>query len=151
MSLVVREATADEVRPLRLGVLRPHAPVVPAAYDLEPDTVHIGAFDGTTVVGCATVFPEPFVHDDPPTDDPKAWRLRGMAVAPDRQGQGIGRLVLEAATAAAAQRGAPLLWANGRVTAMSFYQRLGWEAVGEVFSYGPANLAHLVIVRRLAT
>jgi GNAT superfamily N-acetyltransferase len=73
-----------------------------------------------------------------------------MAVDPAYQGKGIGRLVLDAATAAAEAAGAPIIWANGRVTAMAFYQRLGWEAVGEVFSYGPAELAHLVIVRSLA-
>ena len=65
--------------------------LAPSPYDLMAETVHIGAFDGEVVVGCASVFPE--AHED----EPLAWRLRGMAVDPSRQGQGIGRLVLEAA------------------------------------------------------
>jgi predicted N-acetyltransferase YhbS len=143
MTIEVRRAAAEEVRPLRLAVLRPDAPMVPSAYDLESTTVHIGAFDGETVVGCATVFPE--ASDE----EPLAWRLRGMAVDPAYQGQGIGGRVLDAATHAAAAAGAPLIWANGRVTAMAFYQRLGWEAVGNVFIYGPADLPHLMIQRSL--
>jgi predicted N-acetyltransferase YhbS len=144
VTIDVRRATAAEVRRLRRDVLRPGGSLDPAPYDLLAETVQIGAFDGERVVGCATVFPESY------DGEPGAWRLRGMAVDPAYQGKGIGRLVLDAATAAAEAAGAPIIWANGRVTAMAFYQRLGWEAVGEVFSYGPAELAHLVIVRSLA-
>jgi GNAT superfamily N-acetyltransferase len=144
MTLEVRRATADEIRDLRLSVLRPTADRVPAAYDLEPDTVHIGAFDGATAVGCATVFPDPY------EDEPLAWRLRGMAVDPALQGQGVGRLVLEAATDAARAGGAPLIWANGRVSALDFYERLGWEAIGDVFGSGPAAIPHRMILRRLS-
>lgn len=144
MTIEVRRATADEVRPLRLGVLRPNAPLEPAAYDLEPRTVHIAALDGDAVVGCVTVFPNAY---DAVAD---AWQLRGMAVAPDYQGQGIGRLVLDAAVDAVAATGATLLWANGRVSALGFYELMGWRAVGEEFTYGPAELPHFVILRELA-
>ena len=71
------------------------------------------------------------------------------AVDAGYQGQGIGRQVLERAIAAADGAGAPLLWANGRVTALGFYERLGWVAVGEVFPSGPAALPHRVILLRL--
>jgi GNAT superfamily N-acetyltransferase len=144
VTIVVRRASADEVRELRLAVLRPDAVRVPSAYDLDPATVHIGAFDGDVAVGCATVFPDAY------EDQPAAWRLRGMAVDPAYQGQGIGRMVLEAATDVAVEAEAPLLWANGRMTALSFYQSLGWEPVGEVFDYGPASLPHRVMLRWLS-
>lgn len=143
MSIEVRRASDDEVRALRLGGLRPTAPVVPSPYDLDPATVHIGAFVAGTAVGCASVFPEAY------DGEPNAWRLRGMAVSPEHQGQGIGRLVLEAAVATARAAGAPLLWANGRTSALGFYKPLGWQPVGEEFNYGPAGLPHYVIVRPL--
>jgi predicted N-acetyltransferase YhbS len=143
MTIEVRRATADEVRPLRLGVLRPNAPLEPAAYDLDPATVHLAAFDGERVVGCVSVFPNP--HDGV-TD---AWQLRGMAVDPAYQGQGVGRRVLDAATAEVAAAGAPLIWAYGRVSALGFYELMGWRAVGEEFRYGPAELPHYVIHREL--
>jgi predicted N-acetyltransferase YhbS len=143
VSVEVRQASSDEVRRLRRDVLRPNGPLDPAPYDLLPTTMHVGAFDDGVVIGCATVFPQPY------QDEPFAWQMRGMAVDPAYQGRGIGRRVLEAATDAVRATEAPLIWANGRVGAMSFYQQLGWESVGEVFEYGPASLPHLVVVRRL--
>jgi GNAT superfamily N-acetyltransferase len=143
MTVVVRRATADEIRELRLSVLRPQAPREPSAYDLDPATVHIGAFEADCALGCATVFPEPY------DGEPDAWRLRGMAVSADQQGCGIGRLVLDAAVAAVREAGSPLLWANGRTSALGFYERLGWRRVGEEFTYGPAGIPHYVIVRTL--
>jgi GNAT superfamily N-acetyltransferase len=143
VSIEVRRATDAEVRDLRLGVLRPDAPRVPSAYDLDPATVHIGAFDAGVAIGCASVFPDPY------DGEPGAWRLRGMAVDPAYQGRGVGRLVLELAVEVAREAGAPLLWANGRTTALGFYELLSWRPVGEEFRYGPADLPHFVIVRQL--
>jgi GNAT superfamily N-acetyltransferase len=144
VSIEIRRATADEVRPLRRDVLRPGGTLDPPPYDLAPATIHIGAFDDGAVVGCVTIFPAPL------DDEPLAWQLRGMAVDPAYQGQGIGRLVLDAATDAAESADVPLIWANGRVSALPFYRRLGWVAIGEVFPYGPANIDHMVIRRRLS-
>jgi len=143
VAIEVRRASADEIRELRLSVLRPSAPREPSAYDRDPATVHIGAFEDTRAIGCATVFPEAY------DGEPNAWRLRGMAVEASYRGKGVGRLVLEAATAVPQEAGAPLMWANGRTTALAFYERLGWTSVGEEFTYGPADLPHYVIIRRL--
>jgi GNAT superfamily N-acetyltransferase len=145
VTVVVRPATTAEILDVRLGVLRPTVPRVPNPRDHDPVVVHIGAFDGTRAVGCVTVHPDP----DPVHRLPAAWRMRGMAVEPAYQGLGIGRQVLEAATAAAEAAGSPLLWANGRVSALEFYDRLGWEPVGPVFAHGPDYLPHRVILRWL--
>jgi predicted N-acetyltransferase YhbS len=144
VTLEVRRASADEIRRLRRDVLRPNGSLDPPPYDLDPSTVQIGAFDDGVVVGCATVFPEPYEGES------RAWRLRGMAVEPALQGRGVGRLVLEAATDVVIAAGAPLIWANGRAGALDFYERLGWEVIGEVFPSGPAGIPHRVVLRRLA-
>jgi GNAT superfamily N-acetyltransferase len=137
--VLVRIADADEVRPLRLAVLRPGYPVVASDYDERPDTRHVGAFADGTVVGCASVFPSRY------EDEPKAWQLRGMAVAAGLQGTGIGAQVLLGAIDVVRDAGAPLLWANARVTALGFYERLGFEVVGEEYLHGPLELPHKTI------
>jgi GNAT superfamily N-acetyltransferase len=144
VSIEIRQATAAEVRRLRRDVLRPSGTLDPPPYDLMPETKHVAAIDGDRVVGCVTVFPAPFV------DEPLGWQLRGMAVDPAYQGKGIGRRVLEAAVEVARSIGVPLLWANGRLNVMAFYEAAGWTSIGGIFPYGPANLEHMVIVRRLS-
>ncbi|HEX3823509.1 MAG TPA: GNAT family N-acetyltransferase [Mycobacteriales bacterium] len=133
------------MRTLRRDVLRPGGTLDPPPYDLDPATRHVGAFDDErTVLACVTIFPSPFV------DEPLGWQLRGMAVDPVYQGRGIGRLVLDAAVELARSGGVPLLWANGRFNVLPFYERAGWTSIGAIFRYGPANLDHMVIVRRLS-
>jgi GNAT superfamily N-acetyltransferase len=143
VSIVVRRTTAEQTRPLRHAVLRPGFPQTASVYEQDLTAVHIGAWDGDEIVGCAAVFHEPW-PGPPPVPD--AWRLRGMAVDATRQGQGIGGRVLAAVVEAAREAGAPLLWANGRSSALAFYLRHGWRAVGEEFVTPDTGLAHYRIV-----
>jgi GNAT superfamily N-acetyltransferase len=156
VTLDVRRATADEIFPLRHAVLRPGRPVIASVYATDDRAVHIGAWDasadGATLVGCATVFPDPWAGGDvagSPPPEPRAWRLRGMAVDPSRHRSGVGRQVLAAVVAAAAEAGAPLLWANARTAALAFYESQGWRVAGEEFITPDTGLPHKPIVRRL--
>lgn len=150
MTIEVRPAEVSEILPLRKAVLRPMEPVAPSEYDAYDGAAHVGAFDGELVVGCATVIPSPYPGDDGGAGAiESAWQLRGMAVSPDRQGSGIGALVLGEALILVAATGAPALWANARSTALGFYAAMGFEIVSDEFSYGPAELPHKRILRHL--
>ncbi|MGH9062884.1 MAG: GNAT family N-acetyltransferase [Acidimicrobiales bacterium] len=133
MEPVVEAAPAAAVRPLRHAVLRPHQRPEELVYpgDDDPAAGHFVARDaGGEVVGAASVVPEP-----PPWDPARAdaWRLRGMATAPGRRGQGIGARLLAAATAHAAVNGCRLLWCNARLPAVAFYERAGMAVRGTPF------------------
>ena len=108
---------------LRWQVLRPGRPRSTAHFpgDDDPTTIHlIAVAEEGRVIGCATLLPE------------GGLQLRGMAVDPLWQGQGIGAAVVEAADAIAVERGLSL-WCNARVTASGFYARCGWEQEGPIF------------------
>jgi GNAT superfamily N-acetyltransferase len=143
MGVTVRQVPVTVSRPLRNRVLRPHRLDDVPAYDADPGAIHLAAFLDDAVVGCATIFPSPS------TDDPSAWQLRGMAVDPARQGEGIGRAVVAAAIAVARGAGARQLWANARVSALAFYEATGWQPRGEVFVHGDSGLPHKVITLAL--
>jgi len=149
VSLVVRRARVDEIFPLRHAVLRPGRPVTYSDYGEDDGAVHVGAWDDGELVGCATVFPDPWPGSPGWPAEPRAWRLRGMAVDPSRQGAGIGGLVLAEAVAAAVEAGAPLMWANGRSAALRFYARHGWEVAGDEFVTADTGLPHFPIVLAL--
>jgi GNAT superfamily N-acetyltransferase len=70
-------------------------------------------------------------HPCPDRPGVPAIYLWGMAVAPDLQGQGAGRRLVEEVLAQAGTAGARLVWADARETAVGFYERCGWRAIGE--------------------
>ena len=129
MTVQIRRVSVEEIRPLRRAVLRPTRPPEASVYrqDDEPTTVHLAAYDGEALVGCVTVFPEPYDDVD------AAWRLRGMATVEEMRGVGVGRALLQASIDAVRAAGAPLLWCNARQAAEGFYARFGFEPVGELF------------------
>ncbi|MGP3969236.1 GNAT family N-acetyltransferase [Streptomyces sp. 6N223] len=141
-----------EILDLRWSVLRPGLPRESAVFaeDADPATFHMAAYaddssrGSPAVLACITVFPDP----PPGPAAGTAYRFRGMASAPEVRGQGYGAAVLEAATAEAAARGAELLWCNGRTVARGFYERQGFDVLGEEFvieGVGP----HFVFARKV--
>ena len=128
--VTVERVDAAATYPLRRRVLRPGRPPGAArfAIDDDPATASFAAraADGE-VVGTAVVYPEPCPWLP---DRSHAWRLRGMATAPERRGQGIGARVLQAALDHVAAGGGDLVWCNARVPAQRFYERAGFQPHG---------------------
>ena len=146
VTVEVRRARAEEIFPLRHAVLRPGRPVTASVYGEDDSAVHISAWDDDLLVGCATVFPDPWKGSAQQPAEPGAWRLRGMAVDPSRHRTGVGRVVLAAVVAAADEAHAPLLWANARVTALPFYEANGWVVAGDEFITADTGLPHMPIL-----
>jgi predicted GNAT family N-acyltransferase len=78
-------------------------------------------------------------------------QLRGMAVAEEVRGTGLGRqLLLTAQTAVADDPVAKdwRWWCNARTTAIGFYEKLGWEvASGEFMIEGVGPHKKMVRIR----
>lgn len=127
----IRRISAAKTRPLRQAILRPHQRVEELVYrgDDSLDAAHFGAFLDEELVGIASVYRGP-PHGD---TDPRAWRLRGMAVVPRVQRQGIGSLLLRACVDHAKQHGATILCFNARTPAVPFYEAHGFRIRGEQF------------------
>jgi GNAT superfamily N-acetyltransferase len=132
--VLIVEIAAAETLDLRGRVLRDGRGHDGFPEDAFPGTFHVGAVDGDLIVGVATFVPR----------EEGVWQLRGMAVEPDRHGEGIGQAVLDYAVAKLRAAGAKLAWANGRDTALGFYQRAGWTVVGEGYVMGAGVPHHRV-------
>jgi GNAT superfamily N-acetyltransferase len=142
----IRPITSVEARTVRHPVLRPGLPPETAILDRDddPGTLHFGAFHGARLVGVATFFEDacplrPLIP---------AWRLRGMATLADMRGRGGGRALVAEGVRAAKAAGATLMWCNARVGAQGFYEKLGFDAVGERFDI-PVGGPHYVMIKDL--
>jgi len=60
-------------------------------------------------------------------------QMRQVAVDDRKQGLGIGRLMVVESEAEAARRGFTRMMLHARDTAIPFYERLGYESVGDEF------------------
>lgn len=137
MVVRVREVGAADLLDVRSRLLREGRAHEGFPEDDDPDTLHLAAQEGDVVVGVATFMPR----------DDGAWQLQAMAVDERFQGQGVGRALLAAGTDRVRAAGGRLLWANGRDTALRFYERAGWRVVGD--GYQRLGLPHHRVERSL--
>jgi len=142
----VREVAGWQVLALRQAVLRPGRALEEAMFDGDdnPNTLHLAAFKGERIVGVASLFRCVF-----PFERALSWQLRGMAVAPEHQHQGIGCALLEACVQQVAQGGGGLLWCNARTSAAGFYGANGFAIRDEEFEI-PDVGPHFVMARGVA-
>lgn len=131
---------AAECRPLRHQVLRPHQTPEALVYpgDDAPKTLHLGGFLGGELVGVASLY----LEAPEGSDEQDAWRLRGMAIAPEHQGRGLGRVLLERCHQALLDRGGRRVWCNARTSAAGFYRALGYVEEGPEFELADIGLHH---------
>ena len=133
----IRRIELSQTLPIRQEVLWPDRSPSDIVYpeDSEGRTFHLGAFDDSgELLGIATLY-----HDVDAT-----WRLRGMGVLPDNQGQGIGARLVDASVGELRNLGATGVWCNARLAVTGFYQRRGCKIEGEEFEI-PGVGGHFVM------
>jgi GNAT superfamily N-acetyltransferase len=140
---VIRPIDAAATRPLRRRILRPGQAEHELAYpgDDEADSLHVGAFSGSELLGVASVYRQSPAGAPPVATD---WRLRGMAVVAEARRRGVGAALLAACERHVRAHGGRRLWFNARVDALPFYRAAGYEVVGEEYvlpGIGPHRFA----------
>jgi len=132
---------------LRVAILRKDTPATDCNYleDSYPDVVHFGIIrDGIAIATSSW-----FMKECPEKPGVIAMQLKGMAVAENLQGVGLGALLIDAGVELANERGATIAWARARDSAMGFYERLGFASTGAGFMDGPTAMPHHIVVRTL--
>jgi len=140
--ITCRRVAVAEILPLRHRILRPGLPAETARFegDDAPGTRHYAAAASNGPLACLTLMPSAWKGRS-------AWQLRGMATDAAVQGRGLGRTLLEVAVAEArCDEPERIFWCNARMTAVGFYERLGWRVVSETFEVPTAG-PHVKMVR----
>ncbi|HMF71775.1 MAG TPA: GNAT family N-acetyltransferase [Flavitalea sp.] len=110
---------------LRIDILRKPLGLIftPEELEKEKDEILIGAFEEEKMLGCCMLI----------KSDPSTVRMRQMAVLNNLQGKGIGRALMQFAENIARDLGYKKLTMHARVTAVGFYEKLGYSVVGKQF------------------
>lgn len=99
--------------------------------DKDAGCTHFLAHDGDVDVGTARLF----------RGDGTEAKVQRVAVIASHRKSGVGRALMQALEAEARRQGADLIVLSSQVTAIPFYERLGYHAHGDV--YDDAGLPHL--------
>ncbi|MCL2846826.1 MAG: GNAT family N-acetyltransferase [Firmicutes bacterium] len=89
----------------------------------ESGYFHIVAMDADDVIGCLVLVPV----------DPNTIQMKQVAVDDKTQGRGIGKRLVTYAEQFAKTTGFQKMVLDSRLTALPFYERQGYRAVGEQF------------------
>ena len=146
----VRVLRADprQLHDLRRRVLRGNDPDVSVSdpRDDEATSLHFAGFADGRLVVSASFFP----GVAPVNEHLVSLQLRFMATDLDVQGRGYGATVMYRVEDELRLMGVEQLWANGRDTALGFYQSIGWQIVeGSEHVSAETQLPHTVIYKIL--
>lgn len=141
----VLRINAVDTYQIRQKVLIPDHDIKKVKFDNDDDediSFHLGAFKDSQLVSVASFF-----YDRNTTfKDEHQYQLRGMATLPEFQGQGLSSELLNMAFPIIKQNFCTLLWCNARVTAIGYYQKVGFkiqdETVFEIEGIGPHVLMY---------
>lgn len=149
MNLQAQLITATSTQALRHLVLWPHL-ASPACCTLEADddpmTFHMGCFHRGELRGIATLVSDRC--DGLP--DGTQMRLRAMATHPEFRGHNVGLVLINGLLGELYTRKVDWVWCDARVTAVGFYERVGWEVDSQVY-HVPQVGAHRRAYCRIVT
>lgn len=120
----------------------------PDSRDSDNTSIHYGGLLGARLVVSASFFPS----HPPMNPSLVSYQLRYMATDFDVQGRGLGARVLAVAEDDLRALGVEQIWANGRDTALGFYEAVGWQRVeGSQHLSEETQLPHTIIFKTLVS
>lgn len=108
--------------------------------DKESDQFHVGAFIDNSLVGILLLKAMSDLGDD-------ILKMRQVAVKPENQGQGIGRVLVQFSEQLANEKGYCIIDLHARKSVVPFYEKLGYHIEGDEFL--EVGIPHLRMIKRL--
>lgn len=145
-NLKVLRISAKDTLDIRQKMLRPTLPKEEVRFpgDDDEQTFHLGGFIDSKLASVASFYFE----RNPEFNEPYQFRLRGMATLSENQGQGLSSELLKMAFPIIKQNMCSLLWCNAREGAVGFYEKVGFEKVGEYFDI-PTIGKHILMIKKI--
>jgi predicted GNAT family N-acyltransferase len=110
----------------------------PQEFAQESDSFHLVCVREGELLGCLVLKPR----------SDRQIQMRQLAVREDRQGQGTGTALVAFSESFAAERGFDEMMLHARDFAVGFYEKLDYEAFGELFY--EVTIPHRKMRKRLA-
>ncbi|QUW22802.1 GNAT family N-acetyltransferase [Sporosarcina sp. Marseille-Q4063] len=145
--LVVKQINPEDTYQIRHTVLRPNQTINDCKYDddFNENAFHLGAFLNGKLISIASYYEE----QNKSFDGKIQYRLRGMATLNEFRNLRAGSALIEFAETILNDRLADLWWCNARISASSYYEKLGLSVFGDVFIIDPIG-PHKLMWKKIA-
>lgn len=142
----VRQIESKDTYAIRSEVLRPGRPIKTCHFENDQDdnTIHLGAFKENQLVSIASFY----LTNNKSFDEDYQYQLRGMATLEKFRGLGNSSALIRTALPLIQKNHVKLLWCNARISAQKFYEKIGFETIGEIFDI-PDVGPHILMCYRL--
>ena len=139
----IKAIKAADTLTLRQQILRPDGDLPGCQFpgDTDSATRHFGAYLDSTLVGIVSVYEQVC-----PELGKYGYQLRAMAVSESARGKQVGLKLLAVVEEAAFAAGADCIWANARLGALGFYEKAGYQVLGDEFDIEGVG-AHILVFK----
>lgn len=107
-------------------------------------TKHLALYKDDEIVGTSSWLTKPFPMPHAHSNNFDA-QLRGMAIDQSLQSTGLGAELLHYGVHMAQRNGAGIVWARARDTALKFYEKNGFNTVGDAFLDEATGMSHHLV------
>lgn len=144
----IRKIAAQETYIVRHPVLRKGKPIESCQFDGDDlaTTQHFGLYENNSLEGVISLFD----NNHPLFEEKHQAQIRGMAVLENNQNKGFGRLLVSHSEQELKSQKTELIWFNARENAVGFYQKMGYEIIGNAFDI-PGVGIHYVMWKKLGS
>ena len=141
-SFLVKEIKPKDCYFIRHQVLWQHKSFDDCGIDIDDQAgaFHLGAYKGDELI-CVASF---FKQSQAKFSEQHQYRLRAMATLSSAQNTGAARALLNTAFKILKDKDQDLLWCEARIIATGFYEKLGFEKLGDSYSIPIIRLHYLM-------
>ena len=142
----IKQLSFEETYPIRQIVLRPNRPLETCFFEGDEleTTLHFGGFVNNELVGIISLFKNNHLS----FQEENQYQIRGMAVLENFRKYGLGKKIVEYSEDYLKQKNISLIWFNARESAVGFYQKSGYEIIGDSFNIPDVGI-HYVMYKTL--
>ena len=140
----IKIISLEETYQIRKEVLRKNIDL-PYTFngDQEKETIHLGLYLNNNLTGVVSFMKS--THKDLKGEQ---YQLGGMAILHEFQGEGYGNILILNGIEKLKNKQIDIVWCNARVSALHFYQKNGFQIIGDEFDI-PKIGGHFVMYKNI--
>jgi GNAT superfamily N-acetyltransferase len=142
---IIKKIASTATFLVRHPVLRAGKPIESCIFDGDDleTTLHFGLYLAQELVGIISLFKK----SNSIFKEENQYQIRGMAVLQNQQKKDFGKALILYSEAYCKNQNVNLIWFNARVEAVGFYEKMGYQKIGNTFEIPDVGV-HILMFKK---